>query len=284
MAKGLGKGLNAFFANIDEPSKQESITDVSLKEIRPNPYQPRKIFTQEAIEELKQSIIEHGILQPIIVRKSIKGYDIVVGERRFRAAKEAGLEKVPVVIRELTEQQMMELAVLENLQREDLTPIEEAAAYQLLMEKLSLTQEQLAKRLGKSRPHIANLVRLLTLPPKIQQLISDGRISMGHGRALLGLRKKEKLPLIAEKTMKEGLNVRQLEQLIQQLNENVPRETKKPKLEKNVFIKERESFLRERFGTTVNIKESKNKGKIEIEFFSKDDLERILELLNNNQE
>lgn len=284
MAKGLGKGLNAFFANIDEPNKQESITDVSLKEIRPNPYQPRKIFTQEAIEELKQSIIEHGILQPIIVRKSIKGYDIVVGERRFRAAKEAGLEKVPVVIRELTEQQMMELAVLENLQREDLTPIEEAAAYQLLMEKLSLTQEQLAKRLGKSRPHIANLVRLLTLPPKIQQLISDGKISMGHGRALLGLRKKEKLPLIAEKTMKEGLNVRQLEQLIQQLNENVPRETKKPKPEKNVFIKERESFLRERFGTTVNIKESKNKGKIEIEFFSKDDLERILELLNNNQE
>jgi ParB family transcriptional regulator, chromosome partitioning protein len=284
MAKGLGKGLNAFFANIDEPNKQESITDVSLKEIRPNPYQPRKIFTQEAIEELKQSIIEHGILQPIIVRKSIKGYDIVVGERRFRAAKEAGLEKVPVVIRELTEQQMMELAVLENLQREDLTPIEEAAAYQLLMEKLSLTQEQLAKRLGKSRPHIANLVRLLTLPPKIQQLISDGKISMGHGRALLGLRKKEKLPLIAEKTMKEGLNVRQLEQLIQQLNENVPRETKKPKPEKNVFIKEREGFLRERFGTTVNIKESKNKGKIEIEFFSKDDLERILELLNNNQE
>lgn len=284
MAKGLGKGLNAFFANIDEPNKQESITDVSLKEIRPNPYQPRKIFTQEAIEELKQSIIEHGILQPIIVRKSIKGYDIVVGERRFRAAREAGLEKVPVVIRELTEQQMMELAVLENLQREDLTPIEEAAAYQLLMEKLSLTQEQLAKRLGKSRPHIANLVRLLTLPPKIQQLVSDGKISMGHGRALLGLRNKEKLPLIAEKTMKEGLNVRQLEQLIQQLNENVPRETKKPKPEKNVFIKERESFLRERFGTTVNIKESKNKGKIEIEFFSKDDLERILELLNNNQD
>jgi ParB family transcriptional regulator, chromosome partitioning protein len=285
MAKGLGKGLNAFFTNIDEPNKQETITDISLKEIRPNPYQPRKIFTKEAIEELKESIIEHGILQPIIVRKSIKGYDIVVGERRFRAAKEAGLEKVPVVIRELTEQQMMELAVLENLQREDLTPIEEAAAYQLLMEKLSLTQEQLAKRLGKSRPHIANLVRLLTLPPKIQQLISDGKISMGHGRALLGLRKKEQLPLIAEKTMREGLNVRQLEQLIHQLNENVSRETKKPKPEKNVFIKERESVLRERFGTTVNIKESKNnKGKIEIEFFSKDDLERILELLDQNQE
>jgi len=281
MAKGLGKGLNAFFANM-EPEKQEAITEISIKEIRPNPYQPRKIFTEEAIEELKQSILEHGILQPIIVRKSIKGYEIVVGERRFRAAKEAGLEAVPVVIRELSEQQMMELAVLENLQREDLTPIEEAAAYQMLMEKLSLTQEQLAKRLGKSRPHIANLIRLLSLPPKIQKLISDGKISMGHGRALLGLRKKEKLPIIAEKTMKEGLNVRQLEQLIQQLNEgNVSRETKKPKQEKNVFIKERESVLRERFGTTVNIKESKNKGKIEIEFFSKDDLERILELLDS---
>lgn len=280
MAKGLGKGLNAIFANM-EPEKEEVVKDVPLKELRPNPYQPRKIFDKEAIEELKNSIIEHGILQPIIVRKSIKGYEIVVGERRFRAAKEAKLEKVPVVVRELSEQQMMELAVLENLQREDLTPIEEAAAYQLLMEKLSITQEQLAKRLGKSRPHIANHIRLLSLDPKIQQLISDGKISMGHGRALLGLRKKDKINLIVEKVLKEGLNVRQLEKLIQLINENVPRETKKPKLEKNVFIREQESFLRERFGTTVNIKQGKNKekGKIEIEFFSNEDLERILELL-----
>lgn len=149
------------------------------------------MFEKEAIEELKQSILEHGILQPIIVRKSIKGYEIVVGERRYRAAKEASLEKVPVVVRELTEQQMMELAVLENLQREDLTPIEEAAAYQLLMEKLKVTQEELAKRLGKSRPHIANHIRLLSLPPTIQELISEGKISMGHGRALLGLRKRK---------------------------------------------------------------------------------------------
>lgn len=280
MAKGLGKGLNAIFANM-EPEKEEVVKDVPLKELRPNPYQPRKIFDKEAIEELKNSILEHGILQPIIVRKSIKGYEIVVGERRFRAAKEAKLEKVPVVVRKLSEQQMMELAVLENLQREDLTPIEEAAAYQLLMEKLSITQEQLAKRLGKSRPHIANHIRLLSLDPKIQQLISDGKISMGHGRALLGLRKKDKLNLIVEKVLKEGLNVRQLEKLIQLVNENVPRETKKPKQEKNIFIREQETFLRERFGTTVNIKQGKNKekGKIEIEFFSNDDLERILELL-----
>lgn len=284
MAKGLGKGLNAFFAM--EPEQEEIVREVNLKELRPNPYQPRKIFDKEAIDELKKSIIEHGILQPIIVRKSIKGYEIVVGERRFRAAREAKLEKVPVVVRELSEQQMMELAVLENLQREDLTPIEEAAAYQLLMEKLSITQEQLAKRLGKSRPHIANHIRLLSLPAKIQELISNGKISMGHGRALLGLRKKDKLNLVVEKVINEGLNVRQLEQFIQHLNENVSRETKKPKQEKNVFIVEQETFLRERFGTTVHIKQAKNKekGKIEIEFFSNDDLERILELLEVERE
>lgn len=277
MAKGLGKGLNAFFTNM-ETVKEETVQEVRIKELRPNPYQPRKVFDKEAIEELKQSIIEHGILQPIIVRKSIKGYEIVVGERRFRAAKEAKLETVPVVVRELNEQQMMELAVLENLQREDLSPIEEGTAYQLLMEKLKLTQEELAKRLGKSRPHIANHIRLLSLPPKIQVLITEGKISMGHGRALLGLRNKDKLPAVVEKIIKDHLNVRQLEQLIQQLN-NVPRETKKPVNKKDLFIKERESSLRDRFGTTVTIKQSKNKGKIEIEFFSKEDLERIIELL-----
>jgi ParB family transcriptional regulator, chromosome partitioning protein len=282
MAKGLGKGLNAFFANV-EVMKDESIQEINVKELRPNPYQPRKVFQPEAIEELKNSILEHGILQPIIVRKSIKGFEILAGERRFRAAKEAKLEKVPVVVREFTEQQMMELAVLENLQREDLTPIEEAIAYQTLMEKLNVTQEVLAKRLGKSRPHIANHVRLLTLPVKIQELISIGKISMGHGRALLGLKQKDKLTALVEKVIKEGLNVRQLEHLIQQMNENVPRETKKPKIDKDIFIKETENVLRDRFGTSVHIKQSKNKGKIEIEFFSKEDLERILELLEQEQ-
>ncbi len=284
MAKGLGKGLDAFFPSM-EAEKEEVIKEINLKELRPNPYQPRKVFEKEAIEELKASILEHGILQPIIVRKSIKGFEIVVGERRFRAAKEANLEVVPAVIRELTEQQMMELAVLENLQREDLSPIEEGHAYQLLMKKLNFTQEELAKRLGKSRPHIANHVRLLSLPPAIQEMITDGTITMGHGRALLGLKNKEKLPLLVEKTVKDGLNVRQLEYLIQQLNEDVSRETtKETKDTKNVFIKEQETFLRERFGTTVNIKQSKNKGKIEIEFFSEDDLERILHLLESNHD
>jgi len=284
VAKGLGKGLDAFFPSM-EAEKEEVIKEINLKELRPNPYQPRKVFEKEAIEELKASILEHGILQPIIVRKSIKGFEIVVGERRFRAAKEANLEVIPAVIRELSEQQMMELAVLENLQREDLSPIEEGHAYQMLMRKLNFTQEELAKRLGKSRPHIANHVRLLSLPPAIQEMITDGTISMGHGRALLGLKNKEKLPLLVEKTVKDGLNVRQLEYLIQQLNEDVSRETtKETKDTKNVFIKEQETFLRERFGTTVNIKQSKNKGKIEIEFFSEDDLERILHLLESNQD
>ncbi|MEO2075774.1 MAG: ParB/RepB/Spo0J family partition protein [Bacillus sp. (in: firmicutes)] len=282
MAKGLGKGLNAFFANV-EPGKEEAVQEIKLKELRPNPYQPRKTFHQEAIEELRDSIIEHGILQPLVVRKSIKGYEIVVGERRFRAAKEAKLETVPAVVRELSEQQMMELAVLENLQREDLNPIEEGQAYQTLMEKLKLTQEEVAKRLGKSRPHIANHIRLLQLPQKIQELISAEKITMGHGRALLGLRQKAKLPTVVEKVVNEGLNVRQLEKLIQQLNEDVSRETKKPEKKKDVFLQEREHVLRERFGTTVNIKQNKNKGKIEIEFFSQEDLERILEMLDREE-
>ncbi|MCA1065631.1 ParB/RepB/Spo0J family partition protein [Rossellomorea aquimaris] len=278
MAKGLGKGINALFTNIQSTQKEESVQEVSLKEIRPNPYQPRKIFDETAIDELKESILEHGILQPIIVRKTIKGYEIVVGERRYRAAKAAKLDSAPVVIRELNDQQMMELAVLENLQREDLTPIEEGAAYQMLMDKLKLTQEELAKRLGKSRPHIANHIRLLSLPAPVQELISEGKLTMGHGRALLGLKNKKNLSPVVNRILKESLNVRQLEKIIKELNENVPRETKK-KERKDVFIQEQESLLRERFGTTVTIKQSKKKGKIELEFFSKEDLDRILELL-----
>lgn len=279
MAKALGKGINALFNNI-ELDKDERIQDIKLKELRPNPYQPRKVFSEEAIEELKQSILIHGILQPIIARKSIKGYEIVVGERRYRAAMEAGLDTMPVVVRDLSEQQMMELAILENLQREDLNPIEEAFAYQMLLEQLSITQDELAKRLGKSRPHITNHVRLLSLPEEIKDFISDGKISMGHGRALLALKKKDKLQNVVEKVLKEKMNVRQLEEYIHHLNENVPRETKKKEHQnKDVFIQHHETNLRERLGTNVTIKQSKKKGKIEIEFFSKEDLDRILDLI-----
>lgn len=280
MAKGLGKGINALFNNIEMEQEGEAIKDIKLKELRPNPYQPRKVFSEEAIEELKQSILLHGILQPIVARKSIKGYEIVVGERRYRAAVEADLKTVPVIVRELTEQQMMELAILENLQREDLNPIEEAFAYQMLLERLNLTQDELAKRLGKSRPHITNHVRLLSLPEEIRNHISEGKITMGHGRALLSLKNKEILHVVVDKVMKEKMNVRQLEQYIHQLNENVPRETKtKEQQKKDVFIKQRETNLREKLGTTVTIKQSKKKGKIEIEFFSQEDLDRILDLI-----
>lgn len=276
MAKGLGKGLNALFPG--ESLKQtENVDRLDLKLLKPNPYQPRKIFDEAGLAELTNSIREHGVLQPIIVRKKGKKYEIVVGERRFRASGKAGLDTIPAVVREMTDQQMMELAILENLQREDLSPIEEAEAYRQLMENLGLTQEQLAFRLGKSRPHIANHIRLLALPDEVRGMLSDGKLTMGHGRALLGLKKKAQILPLAQKTAADGLNVRQLEALVQRMNENVPRETKKEN--KDIFIAEKESELRDYFGTSVTIRKSKNRGKIEIDFFSEEDLERILELL-----
>ncbi|MGJ3204836.1 ParB/RepB/Spo0J family partition protein [Geobacillus sp. FJAT-46040] len=284
MAKGLGKGISALFDNLslnELNGKEETVREVSIHDLHPNPYQPRKTFQPEAIEELKQSILQHGILQPLIVRRVPNGFEIVVGERRYRAAKEANLPSVPVVVRKLTDEQMMEFALLENLQREDLNPIEEAMAYKMLMDKLHLTQEEVASRVGKSRPHIANHLRLLSLPSDVQKLLIDGTLSMGHGRALLGLKQKSKMKSIVERTIREGLNVRQLEKLIQQANENVSRETSKRKPpEKSVFIRESESLLREKFGTNVTIKQTRKRGKIEIEFFSPEDLERILELLD----
>lgn len=279
LGKGLGKGINAIFPG-ESINQMETVEKVSVNLIKVNPFQPRKIFDEVALAELAESIKEHGVLQPIILRKKGKLFEIVVGERRFRASKAAGLSEIPAVIRGFTDQQMMEIAILENLQREDLTPIEEADAYQNLMENLSLTQEQLAFRLGKSRPHIANHIRLLSLPEVVREKISANKLSMGHGRALLGLKQKKLIPTISDKVTKENLNVRQLESLVQRMNENVSRETSKTVI-KDIFIEEKESQLREIFGTTVSIKKTKNKGKIEIEFFSEDDLERILELLED---
>ncbi|UOR10772.1 ParB/RepB/Spo0J family partition protein [Halobacillus amylolyticus] len=279
MARGLGKGINALFTDMNAQD-DEQIHEVRVKSCRPNPYQPRKHFTEEAIEELKQSIEEHGILQPLIVRKSIKGYEIVVGERRFRAAIQAGLDSVPVLIRELSDDQMMELALLENLQREDLTPIEEAHAYQNLIKELGVTQDSLSKRLGKSRSHIANLVRLLTLPTEVSERINNGSLSMGHGRALLGLKDKKKVLPVMERIEAEGLNVRQVEKLILELNDRKAKQKKKEP-EKDIFIREREESLKKRLGTGVTIHKGKRKGKIEIEFFNDEDLERILHWFEN---
>jgi len=283
MAKGgLGRGLDVYFPPVEEENTDQ-VEYIDLKQCRPNPYQPRKVFEADAIEEMKQSIKQHGILQPLIVRKSIRGYEIVVGERRYRAAKEANLETIPAIVKELTDEDMMEIALLENIQREDLTPVEEANAYHKLINELGVTQDQLAKRLGKSRSHIANLVRLLSLPNETIQMINNGSLSMGHGRALLGLKDKEKVIPTARRIVKEKLNVRQVEALIQQLNENAPRQKKK-KVEKDIFITEKENHLTEFFGTNVSINRGKKKGKIEIEFFSDDDLNRILTMLEQDKE
>ncbi|MET3683834.1 ParB family chromosome partitioning protein [Alkalibacillus flavidus] len=276
MAKGLGKGLNSIFQDVDY--HEESVQEVEMSQCRPNPYQPRKVFDTESIEELKDSILEHGVLQPIIVRQSIKGYEIVVGERRFRASKEAGLTTIPAVVRELTDEQMMELALLENLQREDLSPIEEAEAFDRLINDLNIKQDDLAKRLGKSRPHIANMVRLLSLPERVRALVNSKELSMGHARALLSIKDEEQLLLVTEKIRKEGLNVRQTEQLITKMNEKPKRKTK---TKKDVFLTSKENELQERLGTGVSIQQGKRKGKIEIEYFDRDDLDRIIELLTD---
>lgn len=274
--KRLGKGLDALLPDMNE--SEDSIQEIQINQCRPNPYQPRKTFQADAIEELKESILEYGIIQPLIVRQSIKGYEIVVGERRFRAAKEAGLEVIPVIVKDLTDHKMMEIALLENLQREDLTPIEEATAYDNLLTELKITQEELSKRLGKSRSHIANMMRLLSLPEQVIAYINNGELSMGHGRALLSVKNEDQLLELVTKIRKEKLNVRQVEQLIQQINKESNKKKEKPK--KDVFIQNTETRLREQFGTAVNIQRGKKKGKIEIEFYSDEDLERLIEILS----
>lgn len=279
MGRRLGKGINALFPDVEETSEQ-TVENIPINDCRPNPYQPRKTFDADAIEELKVSILEYGIIQPLIVRKSIKGYEIVAGERRFRAAKEAGLKEVPAIVQDLSDSKMMEIALLENLQREDLTVIEEAIAYKKLMTELNLTQDELSNRLGKSRSHIANTVRLLSLPEEVISHINNGQLSMGHGRALLGLKDESDILTVVKKVIRERLNVRQVEHLVNTLN-NKAKNRKKEKEEKDIFLVEKESILREKLGTKVTIQRNKKKGKIEIEFFTNEDLERILTLINS---
>src|SRR5690625_38566 len=276
VAEGVSKGINALFPDMDV--NEAKIHNISIDECRPNPYQPRKTFDADAIEELKTSILEYGIIQPLILRKSIKGYEIVAGERRFRAAKEAELKEVPAIIKDLNDQKMMEIALLENLQREDLSIIEEAHAYKNLLEELELTQEELSEKLGKSRSHIANTVRLLTLPEIVINSINNGQLSMGHGRAILGIKNKKHIDKVVKKTIKENLTVRQIEKLILELNEG--KTAKKPETEeKDIFVVKQEEELRDALGTAVKIQRNKNKGKIEIDFYSDDDLERLLTVL-----
>ncbi|HLS22733.1 MAG TPA: ParB/RepB/Spo0J family partition protein [Pseudogracilibacillus sp.] len=280
MAKRLGKGLNALIGDIDE--QREEIELISIEEIRTNPYQPRKTFDADALEELKTSIETYGIIQPIIVRKSIKGYEIVAGERRYRAAKLANLTEVPAIVKDFDDAKMMEIALLENLQREDLTVIEEALAYKSLIEELKLTQDELSNKIGKSRSHISNTMRLLSLPEDVIAYVNSGQLSMGHARAILGLKKKDQLTSLVKRIIRDQLNVRQVEQLVQRLNEEKKPKKRQQTKKKDVFILRQEEILREHLGTNVKIEKNKQKGKIEIEFYSNEELEQLIDILKNN--
>lgn len=281
--KGLGRGIDALFQDIEEVDvKKEEVLDLPLNELRPNPYQPRKTFDEQSLKELANSIERSGVFQPIIVRRSqIKGYEIIAGERRFRASKLAGKTNIPAIIRNFDEEMMMQIAVLENLQREDLNLLEEAEAYDMLMKNLKLTQAQVAERLGKSRPYIANYLRLLSLPKLVKEMVQEERLSMGQARTLLGLKDKSNLLKLANRCVKENLTVRQLEKLVSEMNE--AKEKKKiPRLmkEKPYYLRESEERLMDKFGTSVAIQEKNGKGKIEIEYLSQNDLTRILDILD----
>ncbi|SUJ36809.1 ParB/RepB/Spo0J family partition protein [Staphylococcus aureus] len=262
-------------------TKDEQIKQIDISDIKPNPYQPRKTFDENHLNDLADSIKQYGILQPIVLRKTVQGYYIVVGERRFRASKIAGLKYVSAIIKDLTDEDMMELAVIENLQREDLNAIEEAESYQRLMTDLKITQQEVAKRLSKSRPYIANMLRLLHLPKKIADMVKDGRLTSAHGRTLLAIKDEQQMLRLAKRIVKEKWSVRYLENHVNELkNVSSKSETDKVDITKPKFIKQQERQLREQYGTKVDISIKKSVGKISFEFDSQEDFVRIIEQLN----
>ncbi|HDP4561465.1 TPA: ParB/RepB/Spo0J family partition protein [Staphylococcus aureus] len=262
-------------------TKDEQIKQIDISDIKPNPYQPRKTFDENHLNDLADSIKQYGILQPIVLRKTVQGYYIVVGERRFRASKIAGLKYVSAIIQDLTDEDMMELAVIENLQREDLNAIEEAESYQRLMTDLKITQQEVAKRLSKSRPYIANMLRLLHLPKKIADMVKDGRLTSAHGRTLLAIKDEQQMLRLAKRVVKEKWSVRYLENHVNELkNVSSKSETDKVDITKPKFIKQQERQLREQYGTKVDISIKKSVGKISFEFDSQEDFLRIIEQLN----
>ena len=284
--RALGRGLEQLFNNenldmsmiektIYEESTNEEIVELSLEDLRPNPYQPRKIFNDDALTDLANSIKEHGVFQPIIVKKSIKGYEIIAGERRFRASKIAGKTTIPAIIRDFSDEQMMEIALLENLQRENLNAIEEAHAYKTMLEKLSITQDQLSLKVGKSRSHVTNMLGLLRLPKEVQKMVVQDKLTMGHARILSKLEDENKIIELDNKIIDEGLTVRNIKRIAS--NEDVEKKVKIVKRNtSNEDYKYVEELLRDKLDTKVKIKEQK----IEIAFTSVADLNRILEVLN----
>lgn len=277
---GLGRGLDSLFADNSVDEINPSVNKLRIMEIEPNHDQPRKDFDEKALSELAESIEQHGVLQPLVVRPLANGaYQLVAGERRWRAARIAGLTEVPVVIKELSDEEVIEIAMIENLQREDLNPLEEALGYRYMMDELGITQEQAAEKVGKSRPAVANALRLLKLPDEVQEMIKNNLISPGHARALLGFDSEDMIIQTAKLIVKDDLSVREVETIVKN-SKKAPKIPKQQKRDK--FFSEVELALVENLGRKVKIKESKrDAGLLEIEFFDKDDLESLAMKLEN---
>lgn len=274
--KALGRGLQALLS--DELGDNPSIKEIAITDIIPNPEQPRKDFDPQALNELAESLLVHGLLQPVLVRPVGEFYCIIAGERRLRAAKIAGFTKISVIVQVCTDQEMAERALIENIQRADLTPIEEGFAYARLIEEYGMTQELVAQRVGKARTTVANLLRVILLPQVVLELIKDDKLSLGHAKILLGLKDTTLQVLTAQKAAKEQLSVRETEDLINRLTEN-PKITKTPNVRSSLFHNV-EDRLRTSFQTKVQLKGDLKRGKIEIQYFSEEELNRLLELWN----
>jgi ParB family chromosome partitioning protein len=282
--RGLGKGLDALIPTAVSSAvigDTESIDEIELKSIIPNKFQPRRVFDEEKLDELVQSIKQYGVLQPVVLRKTMNGYELAAGERRFRASQKAGLKTIPAVVRDYTDSEMTEIALIENLQRHDLNPIEEGMAYRRLMDEFGLTQEEVAKKIGRSRSLIANMVRMLNFQPEVQDFVSRGTLSMGHVRPLLALESPEVQIQAAQTIVEEDLSARDAEELVKRLSKSPrksqPKATVQPT---SFFTTEIEDRLKMLLGTQVRLKPGKFKSKIEIEYYSEDDLERIIEVLS----
>jgi ParB family chromosome partitioning protein len=273
----LGKGLGALIPEkgIPEGEGKKPLQQCGIEDVQPNPFQPRKTFSDEQLQELVDSIREKGILQPLLVRRKSDGYELIAGERRWRAAQRAGLREIPILVRDVSDSEMLELSLIENIQRENLNPIEEAEAFKRLMDQFHLTQEEISKKVGKDRTTIANTVRLLRLPPEIKLSLAEGKITMGHARAFLSLDGIDKQKLLWKRLLAGGLSVRQTESLVKRLRARSSPTPRRSNPEWSTLVEE----LQRALGTKVRIVGERKRGKIEIDFFSPAELDRIIELL-----
>lgn len=284
--KALGKGINALIPDFEMgvPDAEPSAAGYLLvDEISPNRLQPRNYFDDTKLEELVTSIEEHGVLQPVVVQKADSGYELIVGERRWRASKKLGLKKIPAVIREVSDAQSLEIAIIENIHRQDLNPIEEAEAYSRLANEFALTQEMVAKKVGKSRTAVANTLRLLKLSRNIKKDLISEKISMGHARALLGLENSKQMEILRKEIIKQDLTVRQTEDRVHKVKAGSVNKLEPSTAKKDIFIKDLEKDLARRLGTKVDISPKKNGGKLVVTYYSDDDLDRIQGLMVNKR-